>query len=144
MSLQLNYQTAQMRVCIDSVDNGKISGYVVSQRMHTPIAFSDITEFLTKAEAVMDTQKYPQAFQRIRTFTDKEHPEVSAVETKESLLDKATVDSHTGKVSTFLLQVISRRNATWQGRVDWLDGEDSIKFNSTLEFLKILVDKFLA
>lgn len=143
VSFQLNYQTAQLRVCINSVENGNIVGIIASQRIHTPIVFSDISDFLAKTEAVMDSQRYPQAFQRIRTFTDKQHPSVSAVESKEALTDKLTVDSYSGEVSTFLLQIVSRKNATWQGSIDWMNGESPDAFSSTLEFLKIIDDKLL-
>ena len=39
---------------------------------------------------------------------------------------------------TILVQILSRRNATWQGTVTWVERNESINFRSALELLKII------
>ena len=46
-------------------------------------------------------------------------------------------DAH-GLVYTFEVSVTSRRNASWQGMVDWLDGEGRQEFSSALELIKLI------
>lgn len=39
---------------------------------------------------------------------------------------------------TFVVQVISAQNATWQGTVTWANGKNKQPFRSTLELLKLI------
>lgn len=38
----------------------------------------------------------------------------------------------------FVVQILSRENATWQGTVTWLDGKRTQPFRSTLELLRLM------
>ena len=40
--------------------------------------------------------------------------------------------------STFLVYIQYRENASWQGRVQWLEGEQEQNFRSLLELLNLL------
>ncbi len=40
--------------------------------------------------------------------------------------------------NTFVVQIISQQNATWQGRVTWTDKNQSQNFRSALELLKLI------
>ncbi len=40
--------------------------------------------------------------------------------------------------STFLIKVYFRQNNTWQGRIEWLEGGQSISFRSLLEMLTLM------
>lgn len=42
-----------------------------------------------------------------------------------------------GQVTTFLLSVVTRRNTTWQGYLEWLDSGERQEFESVLELLKL-------
>lgn len=39
---------------------------------------------------------------------------------------------------TFVVHVISRENATWQGQVTWLDEKETRSFRSMLELIKLI------
>ena len=38
----------------------------------------------------------------------------------------------------FVVQILSRENATWQGTVTWLDGKKTQPFRSALELLRLM------
>lgn len=141
MAIRLNYQSAALRVCVDKADGGRFCGRIVGQRLSTPITFTDINDFVVQVDALLDAQRFPQAFQRIRSFTDKDVPFVPAAQTKEELSDSDVVNSAYGSVATFSFQVFSRKNASWQGCIDWMDGSGRRPFDSTLEFLKFVDDQ---
>lgn len=140
MAIHFNFQTAALRVCVDSTEGGSFQGRIVGQRISSAINFTDINSFIVQVDTLLDVQRFPQAFQRIRSFTDKDLPDVPAVQTKEELQDFEEVRSEKGAIATFVLQIYSRKNASWQGHIDWLDGSGRIPFNSTLEFLKLVDD----
>lgn len=39
---------------------------------------------------------------------------------------------------TFVVQIVSNQNATWQGTVTWVDEQKTQNFRSALELLKLI------
>lgn len=132
-----NRENSALRVCVDETGEGGLKGCVVGARLSAPMEFECVEALVLKVKAVMDLQNYPQAFQRIRTFAAEERLEIpAALSLEEGMQEQAVQEAH-GTVGTFLLHVTTRRNATWQGYVDWLDGSGRQEFDSVLEFIKL-------
>lgn len=140
MSEKLTHQNAALKVCVDAVDQG-VQGRIYGLRLSQPIVFRDMGAFLLQVERLMDSQNFPQAFQRIRSFT-KKGPEYPPSILPEEGMSQSQVDEAAGELSTFRLRVLSRQNATWQGYVDW-PGEDPIEFSSDLELLDLVESRLL-
>lgn len=136
--LTLNYETASLRVCVDSTADGRLSGRVLGRRLTREVPFSDVGGLLLQLEAVLDSQKSPQAFQRGRSFSPRQTGPVPAAQRLEEGMDPQAVRAARGREATFDLQIVTRRNATWQGTVDWLDGAPPQPFRSVLELVKQL------
>lgn len=141
MPIRLNYQAAALRVCIDQVENGSFRGRIIGQRLSTPVTFVDVNDFLARVNVLLDVQKFPQAFQSIRSFTDKEAKEIPAALSEEEMSDSEEVERAQGQITTFLFQVMTRQNSSWQGYIDWLDGSPKQFFDSILEFVKFIAQK---
>ena len=133
--MRFNYQAAALRVCLD---DRSFVGRIEGQRVREPIYFSDINDFMVQVDTLLDVQKFPRAFQKIRSFTEKEQPDVPAVLSENQLREVGEEDLQPGKYATFNLLIRTRQNASWQGQVDWLDGQPPLQFESTLEFVKQL------
>jgi hypothetical protein len=148
---QLNYNSAKLRICVDSVDGSAAGGRVFSQRLQDVISFTDLNSLVLRLDLLMDEQNYPQSFQRKRTFkTAAVFPKRgknkgAAAEEREDrpYMDAETVTCAFGEKATFVLQVMSRQNTNWQGCVDFLDGVGDRRFESELGFLT-LVNEFLS
>ena len=136
--ISFNYETAALRVCIDRAEEGCLSGRILGRRMKQEASFSDIGSLLLQIEAILDEQKTPQAFQRGRRFSHKPAEPVPAAESLEDGMSAEAVQAARGDAATFSLQIVTRRNATWQGTVDWLDGAPPQPFDSALELIKLL------
>ena len=52
------------------------------------------------------------------------------------------MEAFRGALTTFQLAILTRRNATWQGAVDWMEGQSPMSFSSDLELLS-LVDRHM-
>ncbi len=141
MSIRLNYQTAELRVCVDSLEGGRITGRIVGRRLSRPFAFTDICDLITKSDALMDAQSYPQAFRSIRSFTSENRRIVPAATLESDMMDPAAVEAARGDATTFSLQVFTRQNASWQGCIDFLDGSPALTFESVLELIKLMAEK---
>ena len=141
MSIRLNYQEATLRVCVDNLSDGAFTGHIEGRRIQSAISFTDFSDFVIQVDSLLDLQQCPQAFQRIRSFTEKAAPAVPGAQTKAEIGSGNELDSLFGACLTFSFLVISRMNATWQGHIDWLDGSDKQRFESTLEFMKLVGDR---
>lgn len=133
-SLKLNYNTAMFRTCLDTATSGRIVG----RRLSAPIPFAGFVDLVLKADTVMDIQDYPRAFQRKRQFREPADTSLPCAETEEDMMDEAAVNSARGARATFLLHVISRQNACWQGAVITPEDDRRHPFDSVLQLLEIL------
>ena len=139
MPARINHYEAVLRICVDELGEGGIRGRVVSRRLTEPMRFSDVGHLLLQLEEVFDRQNFPQAFERRRTFgARQEESSLPLAQTLEQGMDPEEVARAAGQVTTFDLYVITRRNTTWQGFVDWLDGSPRSHYKSVLELLKLI------
>ena len=141
MPQTLNYTDAALRVCVDRAEGGQIQGRMVGRRLTGPVPFGDVGSLLLQAEAVMDAQNFPQAFQRGRSFVARSAGAPAAQRPEEGMPRQA-VEGAEGAEATFVLHVDTRQRATWQGTVDWLDGGAPQPFESVLELLKLIDQRF--
>ena len=145
-NIRLNHYMAFLRVAVDGQEAGRLFGSIYSQRLKEPLAFQNTEELLLLIEDLLDTQDFPRAFQRKRTFAGK-NPQIipsripMSEEDERENMDLETVNQAKGKMSTFALNVITRQNTSWQGYLDWLDGSDRQAFNSDLELLSMISEK---
>ena len=139
MPARINHYEAVLRICVDELGEGGIRGRVVSRRLTEPMPFSDVGHLLLQLEEVFDRQNFPQASERRRTFgARQEESSLPLAQTLEQGMDPEEVARAAGQVTTFDLYVITRRNTTWQGFVDWLDGSPRSHYKSVLELLKLI------
>lgn len=140
MSEKLCHENAALKLCIDGAQNGHIFGRAYGLRLNTPLEFTDAGALLLQVERLMDSQNFPQAFQRIRTFTNKD-PAFPPAVLPEDGMSQETVDAARGELATFQLYILTRQNATWQGTLEWPDRQEATDFTSDLEFLKLVEDR---
>lgn len=141
-SSQLSAST--LRVCINQAQDGLIGGQVYSAQMSEPFSFSDFGRLTLHLDALMDEQNYPQSFQRKRLFRGCQGVTLPASLTEPPLLSVDQVFSQKGKLATVDLQILSRQNATWQGRIFFPQEEANtpLPFQSALEMLHIIEKHF--
>ena len=144
--MKLNHYMAYLRVAVDEHEEGRLAGNVYSQRLAEPLQFANTADLLLRIEDLLDSQDFPRAFQRKRSFTDKASPKVRRKEDEQAqtnqYMDEAAVNQAQGKLRTFAINIITRQNTSWQGFLDWLDGSDRRAFNSDLELLEMIIEGF--
>ena len=138
MPAKMNHYDAAIRVCVDQVEEGRFSGRMVSRRFTAPIPFTDVGNLLLRVEEVLNHQNFPQAFERPRTFVPQSAANLPVAADLNSGMSREEVEAASGAVDTFLLYIITRRNTTWQGFLEWTDASPRQEFASALEFLKVV------
>ena len=102
-------------VCIDEYQNSVPVGRVYNSAMGTGFTFQSTMEFLKKTDALLDQMKFPQPFSVNRVFSP---------------------------LPTFVLRILFRQNASWQGSVTWVEQKQEESFRSVFELL-LLMDSAL-
>jgi len=114
-------------VCVDDYSNGILNGRVNIPFLQAEYSFRNTMDFLKKTDVMLEKMKFPTSISKCGSFSAK-RPEAAA--------PAQTVED--GKLATFLLRVIFRENASWQGSLVWMEGRQGESFRSTLEMLMLM------
>lgn len=127
------------RICIDEYKDGEMKGRIYNNYYSEPIAFDNVIQMVKKLDSLFDSFEYPQKTTETRSFSRK-------IEWEELLgqvaLAKPVPQESRGKVATFHVKVIFRKNATWQGNISWIDQNKEESFRSLMELLLLMDSAF--
>jgi hypothetical protein len=121
-------------VCIDSPNAGRFS----SPHMSREVAFRSLSDFILMADSHCNRRAAPQSSVRLRSFGDGCDTVYDDLESDTALPLDATPHCTKGSVATFLVTVLRRQNATWQGSVHWMEGKKQETFRSAFELIRII------
>ena len=116
-------------VCVDGGRSGDFAGRLYNPFWEGGAVFEGTLDFLEKMEDLLDQMQFPQSFAAVRSFQPAPRPP------EESPPEPGVQE---GKLGTFVVRVIFRQNASWQGSVSWLEGRRDESFRSVLELLMLL------
>ena len=127
-------------VCVDNIPHGEIDGRLYHRFSAEPVSFSGVGELLTSMESLFNAINYPQASTEVRNFRSKRwsaEPK-KAADKPTAIVDGLDVVNNHGEKATFVIQVLYRQNASWQGLIRWVEYDVTQEFRSALEFLKLI------
>lgn len=107
--------------------NGTFRGYLIPEGSEERKCFQDINELVRELLKILDKKKLPKQTTQLRAYQQRE---------VEQMEDQEEREAH------FLINIMYRRNSTWQGTVRWLEEEETQSFRSALELIKILDSAF--
>ena len=126
-----SYRTTM--IYVDEYENDALTGYLHNFSFRTGKRFKSTMEFVKTMEFMMDSINFPQTATKLRTFdTNARYTEADVVWD----IPKK------GKRATFILQMMYRQHASWQGRIIWIETGRERIFRSVLELL-LLMDEAL-
>ena len=136
-----------MVVLVDERAPFSFSGRLYSDYFQRALPFSCPEELLSLSRALLDALSFPQTATSCRSFHSRRGasaPHPTPKRSMESMKHESSLPSQqnetvpTGKKGTFVVQVLYRQNATWQGTVRWLDTNKTQPFRSVLELLSLM------
>ena len=119
-------------VCIDSYENNVPNGRFYNPYLPGGTTFRSMTQFLLEMEKALDAMDFPKAFTATRTFGP----------ISECGTGPPEPEYRQGAEATFVIRILFRQNASWQGAVTWLEGQQERSFRSVLELI-LLIDNAL-
>jgi len=116
-------------VCIDSYREGEMRGRFYNRYLENGKTFASLMRFLIEMEKTLDRMDFPKAYTTTRTFA-KPPSGIDSGQTDQEL--------EKGNEATFVVRIVFRQNASWQGTVVWLEGRQEQSFRSVLELLLLM------
>lgn len=120
-------------VCVDSFEDSIPSGRMYDLYFGKAVKFHGVMQFMFHMEELLNKMNSSKDLENLQAST-------SSLNDGENPIDVKSIEK--GKVETFSIQVVSRKNMSWQGTVCWMDGEREKQFHSELE-LVLLLDSVL-
>lgn len=118
-------------VYIDSYEDRIPAGrfHIVSRQDAQP--FTGLCQLFLGINDVLDQNNFPQSFFELRKFhTPSEQSDF-----------RAALSSRRGsELATFRIRILFRQNASWQGSVSWIEGNQEEYFRSVLELIVLMDD----
>lgn len=124
-------------VCVDSVRRGECSGRLFHYYTAQPVPFRSRYEMVAAIDALCDRLEYPQAAEQPRRFGHSQPAAEKQSEVKR-WMSKDELSGQKGRMATFVVHVMHRQNATWQGTVVWAEKNQKASFRSALELIKLM------
>lgn len=115
-------------VCIDAYENKTPIGRIYNSGLPDGTEFHGVTQFLLEMEQVLDATAFPKAFTELRVFASPTGNESNP----------APSEYRNGDEATFIVRILFRQNASWQGSLTWLEGKQEQAFRSVLELILLL------
>lgn len=115
-------------ICIDDYDKLIMKGRIYNPSLPGALPFQSVMQMLLSLEDLLNNMNFPQHFSSTRSFR----------KTEQELPKTPQIEQQRGRQGDFLVKVLFRQNASWQGSVTWLNEGREEAFRSTWELLLLM------
>lgn len=133
---------AKVKVTVNHCCDGEISGQLSNAYDKKIYKFSSMWNMIKVMDSIFDEYVFPQASHEMRSFVGEDilgdgisanfdppgNKSDNGEEEIENICEKAN----------FIIHVHYRQNATWQGKILWVEGKQAQKFRSALEMQRLM------
>lgn len=133
---KMKYKQNLVCLCVDDATGQDVQGRIFHGYSEKEIAFRTIVEVLGELEKLFEAIQYPQSTVHIRKFVGAKA--CDKADKAERVVTNEEILCRRGELGTFLLTVDSRQNASWQGEICWIEGEESLIFDSEVELFSFI------
>ena len=139
-------------ICVDEKKNEDYCGRIFHQYADDPIEFEGVADFMLKVEELFDEWDFPQRGLAERVFTrqakeaikerekrrHKSDSDLLPIEIIQEKYGVRNIQNKKGILGTFVVQVVFRQDATWQGHMIIKETNEKKDFASAMELIKIM------
>lgn len=127
-------------LCINEfiTDEGQshIRGVMYHSYQEEGTPFENLDEMTMHMEELYDRLGFPHPTTNSRSFVDVK-PNYVHVREEKIMSDDQVLSKH-GEIGTFIVRVQHRQNSSWQGRLTWVDKDQTVNFRSIWEMIKLI------
>ena len=116
-------------ICVDHCRSGELEGRMYNPYIQGGETFHSLMELILRMEELLDRMHFPEPYTERRGFRQELGVPIGTL---------PPPDTKDGLCGTFLLKVLFRQNASWQGSLTWIEGRQEESFRSVLEMIHLL------
>lgn len=148
-SKQMLFARNLICICVEDNKDADYQGVLYHQYADDPIPFDGTADLMIRMEALFDEWDFPQRGLAARKFDKKNRDEFKRkrIDPNDDRLPidiiseqngVRNVQNKKGKLGTFVVQVVYRQDASWQGHVIIKEKDEKRDFNSALDLVRII------
>lgn len=122
---------------VDERERQCIKGRVYHAYTEGAIAVRSFDEVVWIAEKLFNDLGYPQMTTNDREFGGSSYS-YRKKEEMVRVMDDKTLFEQRGDLGTFTIRVQHRQHSSWQGKVTWMENNETVCFRSALELMKMI------
>ncbi len=138
LPVKLNRSAANLvRVCVARKGTAGFEGCYYHRYSERAVEFISPDDLVQRMDRMFDELGYPQRTVQPRSFGTQPQ---EAKRREPGMEQKQINDLETqkGELATFVVHVMYRQNATWQGNILWAEADKECNFRSALEMIKLI------
>lgn len=124
-------------LCVDREERQGISGRVYHAYSNGATRVRCFEEVIRIAESLFNDLGYPQMTTNDRDFSGNSYSHRKKEEMVR-IMDDGTLLEQRGDLGTFTIRVQHRQHSSWQGKVTWIEKDETVYFRSALELMKMI------
>ena len=124
-------------LAVDDKDIRGIQGRVYRAYSEEAIPIACFEEVIRIAENLFNDLGYPQMTTNDREFGGSSYSYRKKEEMVRVMDDKTLLEQQ-GDLGTFIIRVQHRQHSSWQGKVTWIEENETVNFRSALELMKMI------
>lgn len=124
-------------LAVDDKDIRGIQGRVYHAYSEEAIPIACFEEVIRIAENLFNDLGYPQMTTNDREFGGSSYSYRKKEEMVKVMDDKTLLEQQ-GDLGTFIIRVQHRQHSSWQGKVTWIEENETVNFRSALELMKMI------
>ena len=129
-------------VCVDSINHRQLSGRFYHSYSREAVDFCNLEQLLFRMEQLFNILQFPFPSTNERIFAGtKDHESkfsnINNVDQERIMNDDELLMKH-GDLGSFIIRVQHRQNSSWQGRITWMEKNQTVYFRSVWEMMKLI------
>ena len=124
-------------LCVDAYDDSSLKAKFYTSYGQEPIEVASWDQLVFEMEHFYDDIRFPYPTTKSRSFTEKAPKPYTNARKAKVMKDEELLSKH-GDLGSFIIRVQHRQNSSWQGRVTWMEKNQTMNFRSVLELIKLI------
>ena len=124
-------------LCVDRISGSQFSGRMYHAYSRETTVVDGIGPLLFELEKFFDSINFPHASTNERSFRER-IPVAGSMRKREKIMSDEELLKKHGELGTFIIRVQQRQNSSWQGRITWMDKDETVYFRSVWEMIKLI------
>ena len=124
-------------LCVDGHDENSLKAKFYTSYTTEPVHVISWDQLIFEMERFYDDIRFPYPTTKSRSFTETAPKPYTNARKAKVMKDEELLSKH-GDLGSFIIRVQHRQNSSWQGRVTWMEKNQTMNFRSVLELIKLI------